>query len=370
MHAFASESIRKPASPPQLAGTIPSGPTWRPTPEALRTQWGIQPKLHVNRPGDRWEQEADQAADQVMGMQALSPCTQCAQKHTTQVMRQVGPVNATTPVTRHAESLVSDVVRAPGQPLTQATRAFMEPRFGRDFSHVRVHADAHAQQSSKKLNARAYTLGNNIVFAASEYAPHTASGRHLLAHELTHVIQQTSGHAAPQIQREPEESGGGSSLDPVSSSTTSSEPGESTAGTGSGGAAGPEITLETGNIGAGFLNNLVHQQICVNGHGVGTGAKQCFSFAATGAQLPQFSSTWLGWSSIVAGAVLKGQVYHPAPVPSATVVNRHTPTAAQATNWLRYMSGTRLGLQDGYSVARHNCRTFSQWEFRDAPSNW
>ena len=57
-------------------------------------------------------------------------------------------------------------------------------------------------------------------------------------------------------------------------------------------------------------------------------------------------------------------------VPGASIVSTHSPTAAQASNWLNYMNRTRVGLQDGYSVARHNCRTFSQWEFRDAPSHW
>src|SRR5262249_12831248 len=124
----------------------------------------------------------------------------------------------------------------------------------------------------------------------------------------------------------------------------------------------------TGNTGASPINNAVHQQICVDTSG--QGSKQCFSFAASGAQLPQFSSTWLGWSSTVIGAILQGEIYHPGAVPGATVVSRHTPTASQATKWLSYMRSTRLGLQDGYSVARHNCRTFSQWEFRDAPSHW
>ena len=99
--------------------------------------------------------------------------------------------------------------------------------------------------------------------------------------------------------------------------------------------------------------------------------KECFSFAANGSlQAPEFSTTWLGWSSIVAGAILNGEIYHPGPVPGATIVSRQTPTAAQAARWLSYMRDRRLGLKDGYSVARHNCRTFSQWEFRDAPSHW
>lgn len=86
--------------------------------------------------------------------------------------------------------LVRDVLRAPGQPLSTATRAAMESRFGRDFSRVRVHADAQAAESARAIDARAYTLGQDVVFAAGRYAPGTSSGIALLAHELAHTIQQ------------------------------------------------------------------------------------------------------------------------------------------------------------------------------------
>jgi hypothetical protein len=86
--------------------------------------------------------------------------------------------------------IVYDVLRSPGQPLNAATRAFFEPRFGHDFSQVRVHADAHAAESARMLNAQAYTLGSDIVFDRDRYAPQTNEGRHLIAHELSHVIQQ------------------------------------------------------------------------------------------------------------------------------------------------------------------------------------
>ena len=79
---------------------------------------------------------------------------------------------------------------------------------------------------------------------------------------------------------------------------------------------------------------------------------------------------WLGWNSWVIGAILKGQIYNPDPVPGATIYSRHTTTAAQDANWFQYMVTKRLKVTDGYSVGRHNCRTFSQWEFRDAPLHW
>jgi len=86
---------------------------------------------------------------------------------------------------------VHDTLRAPGQSLDAETRAFMEPRFGHDFSRVRVHTDERAAKSARAVNAKAYTVGREIVFDASKYAPNTREGQALLAHELTHVVQQS-----------------------------------------------------------------------------------------------------------------------------------------------------------------------------------
>jgi hypothetical protein len=88
--------------------------------------------------------------------------------------------------------IVHDVVRSPGRPLDPATRGFMEPRFGHDFSHVRIHTDSKAAESARTLNARAYTVGNAVVFGSGRFAPSTSAGRLLIAHELSHTIQQSS----------------------------------------------------------------------------------------------------------------------------------------------------------------------------------
>jgi uncharacterized protein DUF4157 len=96
-----------------------------------------------------------------------------------------------------APPIVHEVLDAPGQPLSTETRTFFEPRFGHDFSKVRVHTDDRAAQSAQSVNALAYTVGDNVVFASGQYAPQTPVGRHILAHELTHVVQQT---AAPATQ--------------------------------------------------------------------------------------------------------------------------------------------------------------------------
>jgi hypothetical protein len=88
--------------------------------------------------------------------------------------------------------IVQDILERPGQSLDPATRAFVEPRFGHDFSRVRVHSDGRAAASARTVNALAYTVGENIVFGAGKYAPTTVIGRQLLAHELVHVVQQRS----------------------------------------------------------------------------------------------------------------------------------------------------------------------------------
>ncbi len=92
--------------------------------------------------------------------------------------------------------IVHQVLSSPGRPLDPEASGFMEPRFGHDFQRVRVHTDGRATASAQAVGARAYTVGNDIVFGAGQYAPTTKQGRRLLAHELTHVVQQ-SGNTSP-----------------------------------------------------------------------------------------------------------------------------------------------------------------------------
>jgi hypothetical protein len=98
---------------------------------------------------------------------------------------------------RSIPSIVHDVLRSPGQPLDAQARSFFEPRFGHDLSQVRVHTDTRAVESARAVNAIAYTAGRSVVFGAARYTPGTSQGRRLLAHELTHVLQQTAGPASP-----------------------------------------------------------------------------------------------------------------------------------------------------------------------------
>ena len=95
-----------------------------------------------------------------------------------------------------APAIVHEMLHAHGAPLDANARRFFEPRFRFDFSRVRIHTDARAAESARAVNALAYTVGNDIVFAVGQYAPRTASGRQLLAHELAHVTQQSVGPRA------------------------------------------------------------------------------------------------------------------------------------------------------------------------------
>ncbi len=97
--------------------------------------------------------------------------------------------------------LVADVLHSSGRPLDSTSKAYFAPRFGHDFSQVRVHTDSAANVSSHGIGARAYTYGDHIVFGSQEYNPTTSSGRQLLAHELTHVVQQSQ--VASIVQRDP-----------------------------------------------------------------------------------------------------------------------------------------------------------------------
>ncbi len=167
----------------------------------------LQPKLTIGAVNDPLEHEADAMAERVMRMpdpatvSSASPprisrkCAACEEDETQTVQTkregaQVGEGGA--------PASVHEVLSAPGQALDPAARGFFEPRFDADFSDIRVHHDGRAANSAREVQARAYTVGNRIVFGASEYAPRADAGRHLLAHELAHVLQQGG---TPRLRR-------------------------------------------------------------------------------------------------------------------------------------------------------------------------
>ena len=214
----------------------------------------IQAKLTVNQPGDRYEQEADRVAEQVMRMpgpavmgaasrEADGPpglqrkcatcasgqgiCSKCSAEEQEETLQRKPLSESITPlVQRQADTLEEgkeeedeellqtkragggiehdvpevtpelsariNAMRDGGQPLSQSERDFFEPRFGHDFSRVRIHADAPAAETARALGARAFTLGSDIAFGHGQYSQGASGGQGLLAHELTHVVQQFS----------------------------------------------------------------------------------------------------------------------------------------------------------------------------------
>ncbi|MBV7337531.1 DUF4157 domain-containing protein [Chloroflexi bacterium TSY] len=160
----------------------------------------IQPKLTIGQPNDKYEQEADRVADAVMQMADPNGVGAQEFKDRGELLQKKGtspPASATPPA---LEARIQ-AARVGGHPLSTAMRAFFEPRFGYDFSGVRVHTDARAARAAQEIQAQAFTMNQNIVFGQGQYAWNTNRGRRLLAHELTHVIQQESNRIEPRIQR-------------------------------------------------------------------------------------------------------------------------------------------------------------------------
>ncbi len=170
---------------------------------------GVQAKLAISQPSDPDEQEADRVADAVAGggspitlhrkcasCASGTPCGNCEQESIQRKSTESGGGH-------HADGARSAVaaVQSGGQPLPRDVRAEFEGRFDRDFSAVRVHTHAAANEAARSINARAYTHGKDIAFAPGEFAPTSFEGRRLLAHELTHVGQQA---ADGQIRRAPD----------------------------------------------------------------------------------------------------------------------------------------------------------------------
>ncbi len=189
-------------------------------PNRLGAPYPIQPKLKIGQPNDKYEQEADRVAEQVMRMPEPATlqrkcvcngtCPKCQPKQNKHIQSEISPLIQRQEITKESDDdeliqTKSKTKATPevtpgitasiqslgnGQPLSQSERNFFEPRFGADFSYVRVHSDSRAANAAKSINARAFTCGHNIAFNKGEYSPDSTAGQKLLAHELTHVIQQ------------------------------------------------------------------------------------------------------------------------------------------------------------------------------------
>jgi hypothetical protein len=171
--------------------------------QRLLNSGGIQAKLQISQPRDAYEQEADRVADQVMRMPdprvqrtcaaseaGATPCRSCGGKAASGQCK-ADHENQAEPVSAARNNFVDNL--GSGRALDRETRAFFESRFGADLGDARVHSGEQAAAISKSVNAKAFTVGRSIAFGSGEYAPGTAMGRKLLAHELTHVLQQKGG---------------------------------------------------------------------------------------------------------------------------------------------------------------------------------
>lgn len=177
--------------------------------KSLAMENSIQPKLTIGSPNDPLEHEADAMADKVMSVQDtnglnVSPgknpvqrkCAHCEEEEQKMQRKQI---NDNVPADMQTEEYINNL-NEHGQHLPEDVRAFYESRFEYDFSNVKIHTDSAAANSAQSVNALAYTSGSNIVFNSGQYAPDSANGKRLLAHELTHVVQQGQA-STDSIQR-------------------------------------------------------------------------------------------------------------------------------------------------------------------------
>jgi hypothetical protein len=195
--------------------------------QALLRLGGIQAKLTISQPGDEYEQEADRVANAVTrpaetserallsmhglaisGLQrkcncgssgGIGSCDQCREEEL-KVDRRAANGSDIQPGAHPAFSVVREALRSPGQALDRSDRRFFEQRFGYDFGDVRIHSNEVSSQAASAVHSTAFTLGSDVVFAEGHYQPGTDEGRRLLAHELTHVVQQRG--SAPALQRQ------------------------------------------------------------------------------------------------------------------------------------------------------------------------
>lgn len=162
----------------------------------------IQPKLKIGAPGDKYEKEADAVADQVMQMPDSSgqevPAAKCDKG-----VLQMKSDHVTDSYASTSLAGTIDRTKGQGQTLPDGIQHELSDKIGADFSQVKVHTDTQAIQMSEELGAKAFTHGSDIYFNKGQYSPGSSQGKHLLAHELTHTVQQSGKVNARVIQRVP-----------------------------------------------------------------------------------------------------------------------------------------------------------------------
>ncbi|TKK69876.1 DUF4157 domain-containing protein [Ilyomonas limi] len=158
----------------------------------------VQTKLEVGQPNDTYEQEADAVAAKVMRMPdpdfVQRKCAKCEQEDKEKIQRKtITSVQSKSDGNTAINNTVASSIqfsKGKGASLDTTTNSFMSSRFGSDFSTVKIHTDGEAVQMNRELNAKAFTVGNDIYFNEGQYQPNSIEGKQLLAHELTHVVQQ------------------------------------------------------------------------------------------------------------------------------------------------------------------------------------
>lgn len=186
----------------------------------------IQPKLNISSPTDQSELEAESIAQRITtdknihslasithssptaGLQrSCDRCDGFSTEHESEEEETLQPKQSTGHASmEHSPRLAPKVLRQGGESLPGGVREFFEPRFGIDFSNVRIHRDIQAAESARSINALAFTSGHDVFFAEGQYAPETISGQKLLAHELAHTIQQSGKVSDGQaLQRKPDD---------------------------------------------------------------------------------------------------------------------------------------------------------------------
>jgi hypothetical protein len=185
----------------------------------------VQTKLTINTPGDKFEQEADIMAERFVQMDSkaslkastpITPvvqrkCSHCDEDEKKQQVQRKESATSHPQVNNSMHGYLNGLHNS-GTSLSQQARRYFEPRFGYDFSKVRIHTDANAAKSARSINALAYTSANHIVFGNGQYNPQTNTGKKLLGHELTHVIQQTRMQRNFVARKEGEQDGADISL--------------------------------------------------------------------------------------------------------------------------------------------------------------
>jgi hypothetical protein len=150
----------------------------------------VQCKLNISQPEDSCEQEARRVAHQVVTMPEPAPESLKISNVCNSDRSSIPRAGHDKGATAHETKPPHDFQLGTGKPLTPSQRSFFEPRFGEDFGNVRVYTDQAAAQTARAINAKALTTDNCIAFDTAQYTPETADGKELLAHELTHVVQQ------------------------------------------------------------------------------------------------------------------------------------------------------------------------------------